>query len=141
MSVYLDASVLVALFTNDPFTARADDFLRSETPVLTVSDFAAAELASAIARRVRTRELERDEAVAAFAVFDVWTPRASRRVQTSPADIVAAKAYLRRLDLTLRTPDALNIAIAQRIGASLATFDQRMADSARALGAVVVDIA
>lgn len=141
MSVYLDASVLVALFTNDPFTARAETFLRSEAPVLTVSDFAAAELASAIARRVRTHELERDEAIAAFAVFDAWTTRASQRVQTSPADIVAAEAYLRRLDLTLRTPDALNIAIAQRVGATLATFDQRMADSARALGTVVVDIA
>jgi hypothetical protein len=46
-------------------------------------------------------------------------------------------AALRRLDLTLRTPDALNIAIAQRVGATLATFDAKMADAARALGTEV----
>jgi hypothetical protein len=34
----------------------------------------------------------------------------------------------------LRTPDAINIAIAQRLDAALATFDAKMAFSARALG-------
>jgi hypothetical protein len=37
------------------------------------------------------------------------------------------------LDLTLRTPDALSIAIAQRASAVPATFDVAMADCARAL--------
>ena len=46
-------------------------------------------------------------------------------------------AFLRRLDLTLRTPDALHIAIAQRLAAELMTFDQKMAASARALGTAV----
>ena len=36
--------------------------------------------------------------------------------------------------VALLVRDALNIAIAQRIGAALATFDKRMAASARALG-------
>ena len=134
MSVYLDASVLVALFTNDPLTARADAFLRGETPMLIVSDFAAAEFASAIARRVRTGDLTADDARAGFANFDAWTARATRRETTSPADVAAAEAFLRRLDLTLRTPDAINIAIAQRAGAALLTFDDKMAASARSLG-------
>ena len=42
------------------------------------------------------------------------------------------------LDLPLRTPDALNIAIAQRVGADLLTFDHKMAASARSLGTTVV---
>jgi predicted nucleic acid-binding protein len=54
------------------------------------------------------------------------------------ADIRAAKVFLRRLDLTLRTADALNIAIAQRIRAALVTFDERMAANARVLGIHVV---
>jgi len=37
------------------------------------------------------------------------------------ADVAAAAAFLRRLDLTLRTPDAPHIAIAQRIRAELLT--------------------
>jgi len=51
--LYLDASVLVALVTQDPFTARADAALRPWSPVLVLSDLAAV----ALARRVRTRGL------------------------------------------------------------------------------------
>ena len=49
MSVYLDASVLVALFARDAFTARANAYLETELSAIVVSDFAAAEFASAVA--------------------------------------------------------------------------------------------
>ncbi len=137
MRVYLDASVIVALLTNDPLTARADTFLRASTPVLVLSDFAAAEFASAVARRVRSGEIAVEDARAAFSALDTWAARTTQRVETTAADVKAAEAALRRLDLTLRTPDALNIAIAQRAGATLATFDTKMADAARALGTEV----
>lgn len=134
MNVYLDASVLVALFAKDLFTQRADDFLRRERPALTVSDFAKAEFASAIARRVRTSELSEKEGRDAFAAFDVWTARAVRSIAVSSADIATASTFLRRLDLPLRTPDAINIAIAERTGCALLTFDRKMADNATVLG-------
>jgi predicted nucleic acid-binding protein len=137
MRAYLDASVLVALLTDDPLTARADTFLRINTPVLVLSDFAAAEFASAMARRVRGREITVEDARAAFSTLDVWAARVTQRVETTAADVKLAEAALRRLDLTLRTPDALNIAIAQRVGAMLVTFDAKMASSARALGTEV----
>ena len=137
MSVYLDASVLVALFTDDPFTLRADSFLRANALVLIVSDFAAAEFAFIIARHVRTRDITPDNARIAFSTFDAWTARATQRVEISAADVIAAEAFLRRLDLTLRTPDAVNIAIAQRLGATLVTFDDKMVTGARALGTSV----
>lgn len=123
--VYLDASVLVALLTNDPLTPRADAFMRAKTPALIVSDFAAAEFASAMARRVRTEGITPDEARLAFSTFDAWAARATRREQTKAADVSAAEAFLRRLDLNLRTPDALNIAIAQRIGQLLSALTRR----------------
>jgi predicted nucleic acid-binding protein len=135
---YLDASILVALFTNDALTARADAFLRTHQPILLVSDFAAAELASAVSRRVRMAELTAGEAQIVFSNFDAWIARAAQLVETCAADVKAAEAFLRRLDLTLRTPDALNIAIAQRAAATLATFDEKMAASARALGTPVI---
>jgi predicted nucleic acid-binding protein len=87
-----------------------------------------------VSRRVRTGELTVDEAREAFSVLDVWTARAVRRITTSSADVAAATAYLRRLDLTLRTADALNIAIAERTGCTLLTFDRKMAESAQAIG-------
>ena len=58
-------------------------------------------------------------------------------MEISPADVASATAFLRRLDLTLRTSDALHIAIAQRIGATLVTFDRQMADSTRTPGVAV----
>ncbi len=137
MSVYLDASVLVALFTNDPYTDRADTFLRANALVLIVSDFAAAEFASVIVRHVRTRDITPNNARIAFSTFDAWTGRATQRTEIKAADVAAAEAFLRRLDLTLRTPDAVNIAIAQRIGATLVTFDDKMIASAGALGTPV----
>jgi predicted nucleic acid-binding protein len=134
LSVYLDASVLVALFTNDFFTARADAYLRGANPILIVSDFAAAEFASSVARSVRTKAISPDEARQIFANFDAWLIRTTPREPTTTQDIAAAEAYLRRLDLTLRTPDAVNIAIAQRFDATLATFDEKMGVCARMLG-------
>ncbi len=137
MKVYLDASVVVALLTIDPHTGRAETFLRGHAPILILSDFAAAEFVSAVARRVRTRHLTLAEARDAFAALDTWAARAAQRVETSAMDVRAADGFLRRLDLPLRTPDALNIAIAQRCEATVATFDMRMAAAARALGATV----
>ncbi|HKN09379.1 MAG TPA: type II toxin-antitoxin system VapC family toxin [Pseudomonadota bacterium] len=138
MSVYLDASVLVALFTDDVLAGRADAFLRTRSPVLIVSDFAAAEFASAIARHVRMRGIRAQDAHRTFTNFDAWIARAAGRALTTSADVASAAAFLRRLDLPLRTPDALNIAIAQRIGAEILTFDDQMAASARALGTAVL---
>lgn len=139
MIAYLDASVLVALFTRDAFTDRATRFLRTQQPVVLVSDFAAAEFASAVARLSRMREISLDEAHALLRDFDLWRLRATQEAATMSVDVAAAASYLRRLDLPLRTADAINIAIAQRLDASLATFDVKMAASARILGAELAD--
>lgn len=135
---YLDASVLVALITADPFTERADEFVQTNSIGLIVSDFAAAELASAIARRARMDELTAAEARNAHSLFDAWVAKFTRWEPITTSDVAAATVSLRRLDLPLRTPDALNIATARRLNATLVTFDRAMADAARALGMAVV---
>jgi predicted nucleic acid-binding protein len=137
MNVSLDASAIVPLFVNDVFTERAKAFLIANTPALVISDFGAAEFASVIARRVRTRDLTESEARSAFSTFDIWSARFAQRIETLAADMVAASVFMRRLDLNLRTPDALNIAIAQRVAATLVTFGEKMAANARLLGVPV----
>ncbi|MGO9172567.1 MAG: type II toxin-antitoxin system VapC family toxin [Rhodomicrobium sp.] len=134
MRGYLDANVLIALFSDDLFTPNAKKFLRAEQPILLVSDFACAEFASGIAMLVRMETYAVSDAQAIFSDFDAWTARATQRVETLTADVKAAEAFLRRLDLTLRAPDALHIAIAQRTASVLITFDEKMALCARALG-------
>jgi predicted nucleic acid-binding protein len=137
VSFYLDASVVVALFVIDPSSARAEAFASANPEVFIISDFGAAEFASAVARRVRTRDLTPNEGRLAFSNFDTWVDRSVDRREITNSDIAAADRILRRLDVNLRTPDALHIAIAQRIGVTLVTFDLGMAEGARALGMAV----
>lgn len=140
MSFYLDTSVIVALLTIDPLTARADEFIIRMREPLLVSDLAAAEFASAIARRARTREISFDQARSDLSDFDVWSLRSAQRVEVDASDIATATAFLRRLDLALLAPDAIHIAAARRLDTALVTFDRQMADSARALGTAFVGL-
>lgn len=136
MSVYLDASILVPLFVNDTFSDRADAFLEAASSRLVVSDFLRAEFASVTSRLVRAGDLTRDEATQAFERLDSWAMMQTL-AQTTTFDVRQSEIWIRRLDLNLRAPDAVHIAIAARMGASLATFDVRMAEAAQALGVPV----
>lgn len=134
VSIYLDASVIVALFTEDHFTDRATALLASSASAVIVSDFAALEFSSVIARFVRTRSFSAEQARAVLSNFDAWSERACQRVVTDGAVISRAEAFLRRMDTPLRTADAINIAIAESLSASLMTFDDKMSAAARLLG-------
>jgi predicted nucleic acid-binding protein len=136
LRLYLDTSVIVPLFIDDLFSARAHRALTTRPLDIITGDFAAAEFASALAMRCRMKILTIDEARDAFADFDMWIAKMDSSETSSP-DIRAAESILRRLDLDLRAPDAIHIALAQRLGAELATFDTRMAECAQALGAPV----
>ncbi len=139
MNFYLDTSVIVNFLTPEPLSSRADAFVGTHLDELVVSDFAAAEFSSVIARRVRTEELRPTEARTVLTDFDAWLGRAVLRVEIASGDIKQADAYLRRLDLPLRAPDAIHIAIAWRRGVSLVTFDRQLAAAARTLGIAVAE--
>jgi predicted nucleic acid-binding protein len=83
------------------------------------------------------REFTIEQAETALAGFDAWLARAVNRVEIGTGDVSLATTYIRRLDFPLRTPDALHIAIARRLDATLVTFDRSMAAAARALGMAV----
>lgn len=134
MSAYLDASVLVALWVNDDaLSTRASALLRGANTTVIVSDFASAEFASAIARHVRIGSFDRKQAQAALFDFDRWKERAAMTATIESGDVTAAAAVIRRLELNFRAPDAIHIAIAGRLGADLATFDEGLANCARLL--------
>jgi uncharacterized protein len=136
LSLYLDASALLPLFIQEARTTEAHQHLIAN--VLVISDFAIAEFSSGVARRARVGEITESDATTVFAAFDAWIANAARRESLTAGDLANATALVRRLDLGLRAPDALNIAITQRCGAQLLTFDEKMARSARALGLTVI---
>ena len=85
---------------------------------------------------MRTTSITRQHALDAIALFDQWSVRVTR-VQLDATDLATADRHLRRLDLSLQAPDAIHIAMAQRLGATLITFDRQMAAAARTLGLAV----
>lgn len=135
MSVYLDASILVSLFVLDPASERAQSALLRVRGVMQISNLAAAEFVSALNQRIRMKILTRREGQEALGLFDEWAAAMTERVEASAQDFSVCDSYLRRLDLPLRTPDALHLAIAKRLDASILTFDKQMIASARKLGA------
>ena len=140
MTVYLDNSVVVPLLLPDALAGRAEAFLLSAPVGLIVSDFVSAEFASVVGIRIRTGKLTLTNARAALVNFDLWCGQRTLAAETTTTDVRAAESMLRRLDLTLRAPDAINLAIAQRLSAAVATFDEKMAASADKLGISVLQI-
>jgi hypothetical protein len=67
-------------------------------------------------------------------------PVAQRADRGSSGDVSPADGYLQRLDLALRVADAIPIAIVQRLGAKLVTFDRRMATAAVEPGVAVAEV-
>ena len=137
MSTYLDASVLVALFLPDPQTAKAVAAVGKLSDAVLVSDMAALEFASTVARKVRGGELAAKDGAIVLSTFDSWIGVAMR-LSTEGADIVAADGIVRQFDVNLHGADAVHVAMAQRVGASLLTLDGKMKANARKLGVAVV---
>ena len=139
MSVYLDASVLVSIAIGDQFRNRALGFVGNVGQTMLASDFAMAEVTSAIARLVRTGETLAQPARTGLADIREWAARVTERALIQSIDVAFADAALSRFNLTLRTADAIHIGAAQRLGATLVTFDRKQAESARKLRAAVIE--
>lgn len=132
--ILLDASALAPIFIANATSAPIRRFLREEPRSLIVSDFAAGEFASVVARYVRMKEFDEEQGRLVLATFDAWRPANTIGAVTEPADLRVADSFVRRFDLKLRLPDAIYLATAQRLEAPLLTFDAVQAEAALALG-------
>jgi predicted nucleic acid-binding protein len=137
LSLYLDASVLLPTLVAEAATEFVEAYLHGAGQVRLISDFAAAEVGSGLSRLVRMGLLGSAEASARLADFDAWRAGTSSPVEMHPSDARLAYVYVRRFDLRLRAPDALHLAIARRLDATLVTLDRRLADAAREFGIAV----
>lgn len=137
MSVYLDANVLIALFVPDTLSAKATAAVSALSDPIALSDIAALEVGSSIARLARSRELTEREANTALSDFDAWAA-AHGRLEIQATDVAVATGFVRRFDVNLHGADALHVAMAMRAGAALLTFDAKMKANAKKLGLAVV---
>jgi predicted nucleic acid-binding protein len=138
LSAYLDASVLLTAFMEEPASAAVEAcILAAGDDALLVSDFAAAEVASAVSRLVRMRLLSRADADMRLSEFEAWRAAATSPVELHASDPRLAYILVKRFDLMLRAPDALHLAVARRLDAALMTLDRRLARAARDVGIAV----
>ncbi len=134
MSVYLDASVILPTLIEEEGSAAVDRFMAGSDDTLIISDFAAAEVASALSRLVRTGALDIEDANRRLADFDAWRAAATTDLDLQASDARLAHVFVRRFELMLRAPDALHAAICRREGHLLVTMDKRLAAAATELG-------
>lgn len=134
MIVYLDASVVIAAFNDEATSDRVDPFVRnSPTPPL-ASDLVLAECSAAVSRLVRTRFGTMADATLLFEELDAWAAAFAEVRPITSIDVERAGQFVRLPDLGLRAPDAIHIAMAARLDATLVTLDRGMARAATALG-------
>lgn len=138
VSLYLDASVLVPLIVEEPLSQITEAFVDRYAGQLLTSEFAAVEAASGVSRLVRMGGLSIDTATAALEDFDAWRFAATELVETVPGDVRFAQMLVRRFETKLRAPDALHVAMAKRLGATLVTRDAGMRVAAEMVGVAAV---
>jgi uncharacterized protein len=136
----MDASALVDLFLTAKNTNRIRSHLALRPTLPIVSDFAAGEFASAVKRYVLMGEMSHADAGAVFGGFDAWCSANAELVTTEPGDIRLAAAHVRRLDVNLRMPDAMYLAVAIRLRAPLCSFDATQIAAAKNFGIAVVTV-
>jgi predicted nucleic acid-binding protein len=128
---YLDTSVVVALLLTDVHSSRAEAWLVRTKPIVMVSDFCAVEFAAVISRRVRTSGLSAKHAGLALQRLDDWLSQPVHLVRGTPEQMGLAGQIVRDFTTKLSAPDAIHLAIARDLGATLVTFDERLAQAAR----------
>lgn len=127
MAFYVDTSALVKLVVAEAETGALRAWITDKEPVLAASDLVRTELMRAVRRAVPER------ATAARLVLDALT------LLTATSAVFDAAG---RLDpAILRSLDALHLASALELGDDLdgfVTYDERLAEAARAQGMMVI---
>lgn len=139
LRVYLDTSVVVAAITREPHTERARAVLGLAAVELVISDWTINEVSAALSLMERIGALAEVERRIALRTFQQLAQESLVVEHMVPADFVMAAALADRSSPAVRAGDALHIALVQRTGAALATFDAAMARVAAEHGLEVRD--
>lgn len=129
---YLDTSVLVALLCREPKSEHLVGWLAErQTGGVAISHWSLVELASALSLKIRTGSITNLEADRADGMLKDLVGSTLQVLPVEGADFHKAATYCAVRQLNLRGPDALHLAIAERLAISLATFDRQQFSAAQ----------
>ncbi len=131
---YLDTSLIVAAFTNEQGTVPAQGVLRAaEDDPLAISDWVVTETAAGLSRKVRERRLGTRDRRNAWTAFNTIVESTFVVLTVIPANFRAAAELVSDPETTLRSGDALHLAIAAAAGATVYTLDRGVSAAASRL--------
>lgn len=140
--VYLDTSALVALVANEPTAPALKRWLggQGDRPLCS-SDWCVPEVASALAIKVRTGQLEEAQADAAWEAFGAACDGLLTLQPVQAGDYSLAAQMCRVPQSGLRAGDALHLAVALRCECdALLAFDQTLNKNASASGLALIAV-
>ncbi|MBV8738209.1 MAG: type II toxin-antitoxin system VapC family toxin [Alphaproteobacteria bacterium] len=134
MMLYLNTSLLIAVLTNEAETERMQTWLGGQPPDdLAVSDWVATGLSSALAIKMRTGQIGVDYRADALAGFARLATDSFAVVPVSRRHFRSVARFADQYALGLRAGDVLHLAICADHGATLCTFDDRLARAGASL--------
>jgi predicted nucleic acid-binding protein len=135
--MYFDTSLVIPYYCPEVLSEAAERLLRTDAQPV-ISDLVEVEFFSALAQKVRAREMPSADAARAGEQFLAHLATGFyARIAVQRRHYERARSSLARLDLPLRALDALHLAIADVERLRLATADRDLSRSARRLGVSV----
>lgn len=136
--IYLDTSVLGAIFFREPGAVNVLDRIEAvRGEGLMISAWTLTEMASVAAIKERSGAIDSGTRQLALAAFQRFASGHLMLAEIDPGDFRAA-ATLLDAPGSLRSGDALHLAVAQRVRAGFATLDQRQGLAATRNGMAVL---
>ena len=132
---YLDTSLLIAAFTNEPRTGDVQAWLdKQRLNTLAISEWVATEFSAALSIKLRTDQLTGTHRAEALALFAETTARSFIMLPIADSHFRRAARIADQFALGLRAADALHVAIAADHGATLCTLDERLGRTGPLIG-------
>lgn len=130
--VYVDTSVLVALYTNEPHSARVARWYAANSGPLVSAAWIVTEFASALGIKQRTGQLTAAQSEITWQQFERLCAADLQLAPIEPSTFHHAALLTRDAKSSLRAGDALHLAAALELNVhAIATLDGMLAKAAR----------